>query len=288
MGIEHNRPALHAHHEVGETNRAPVQLTGRRYRFAWGPLGWSARLCTSMITSFLIGGYEFGFHRRPHRIRFDSVALVMLHSCWFRVLPNCGLASRTLLRRTRWPLVSTTARWWSRSAAWEGAYRHYGRAWEWTARSLKGDPAAAREMVSASWAVAAARHGLMSLMPSTAFSARPGVRIVARWTRDRLGGRRTLDLTDRDQTLRKLVVELDSEPVTPGNRHEPCLPDSTICVVAAPVSGRRHKVRPGQGQFSTLRSSFLALLYTSFCLAWSPGCDSLVSFRNGGGQLVEC
>jgi hypothetical protein len=40
--------------------------------------------------------------------------------------------------------------------AWEGAYRHYGRAWEWTARSPKGDPAAAREMASASWAVAAA------------------------------------------------------------------------------------------------------------------------------------
>ena len=64
----------------------------------------------------------------------------MPHSCWFRVLPNCGLASRTLLRWPRWPLVSTTARWWSRSAAWEGAYRHYGRAWEWTARSLKGRP----------------------------------------------------------------------------------------------------------------------------------------------------
>lgn len=40
--------------------------------------------------------------------------------------------------------------------AWEGAYRHYGRAWEWTARSPKGDPAAAREMASTSWAVAAA------------------------------------------------------------------------------------------------------------------------------------
>jgi len=40
--------------------------------------------------------------------------------------------------------------------AWEGAYRHYGRAWEWTARSPKGDPAAAREMASASWEVAAA------------------------------------------------------------------------------------------------------------------------------------
>ena len=39
---------------------------------------------------------------------------------------------------------------------WEGAYRQYGRAWEWTARSGKGDPAAAREMASASWAVAAA------------------------------------------------------------------------------------------------------------------------------------
>ena len=43
--------------------------------------------------------------------------------------------------------------------AWEGAYRRYGRAWEWTARSPKGDPAAAREMAAASWAVASAwRH----------------------------------------------------------------------------------------------------------------------------------
>ena len=40
--------------------------------------------------------------------------------------------------------------------AWETAYRQYGRAWETTARSRKGDPAAAREMASASWAVAAA------------------------------------------------------------------------------------------------------------------------------------
>ncbi len=40
--------------------------------------------------------------------------------------------------------------------AWEAAYRQYGRAWETTARSRKGDPTAAREMASASWAVAAA------------------------------------------------------------------------------------------------------------------------------------
>ncbi|MGH4010587.1 MAG: hypothetical protein ACRDTH_20915 [Pseudonocardiaceae bacterium] len=40
--------------------------------------------------------------------------------------------------------------------AWEAAYRQYGRAWETTVRSRKGDPAAAREMASASWAVAAA------------------------------------------------------------------------------------------------------------------------------------
>jgi hypothetical protein len=40
--------------------------------------------------------------------------------------------------------------------AWEAAYRRYGRAWETTARSGKGDPVAAREMASASWAVAAA------------------------------------------------------------------------------------------------------------------------------------
>ena len=39
--------------------------------------------------------------------------------------------------------------------AWEAAYRQYGRAWETTARSRKGDPAAAREMAAASWAVAA-------------------------------------------------------------------------------------------------------------------------------------
>jgi hypothetical protein len=39
---------------------------------------------------------------------------------------------------------------------WEVAYRRYGRAWETTARSAKGDPVAAGEMASASWAVAAA------------------------------------------------------------------------------------------------------------------------------------
>jgi hypothetical protein len=39
---------------------------------------------------------------------------------------------------------------------WEAAYRQYGRAWETTARSGKDDPAAAREMAAASWAVAAA------------------------------------------------------------------------------------------------------------------------------------
>ena len=40
--------------------------------------------------------------------------------------------------------------------AWEAAYRRYGRAWETTARCGKSDPAAAREMAAASWAVAAA------------------------------------------------------------------------------------------------------------------------------------
>jgi hypothetical protein len=40
--------------------------------------------------------------------------------------------------------------------AWETAYRHYGHVWELTARSPKSDPAAAREMAAASWAVAAA------------------------------------------------------------------------------------------------------------------------------------
>ncbi len=39
---------------------------------------------------------------------------------------------------------------------WEAAYRQYGRAWETTARTGKGDPVAAREMAVASWAVAAA------------------------------------------------------------------------------------------------------------------------------------
>jgi hypothetical protein len=39
---------------------------------------------------------------------------------------------------------------------WEAAYRQYGRAWETTARTGKSDPAAAREMATASWAVAAA------------------------------------------------------------------------------------------------------------------------------------
>ena len=39
---------------------------------------------------------------------------------------------------------------------WEAAYRHYGNIWELTARSPKGDPAAAREMAAASWTVAAA------------------------------------------------------------------------------------------------------------------------------------
>lgn len=40
--------------------------------------------------------------------------------------------------------------------AWEAAYRRYGHVWELTARAPKGDPAAAREMAVASWAVAAA------------------------------------------------------------------------------------------------------------------------------------
>ncbi len=39
---------------------------------------------------------------------------------------------------------------------WEAAYRQYGRAWETTARCGKSDPAAAREMAAASWAVSAA------------------------------------------------------------------------------------------------------------------------------------
>ncbi len=43
-----------------------------------------------------------------------------------------------------------------RARAWEAAYRYYGRIWELTARSPKGDPAAAREMAAASRAVAAA------------------------------------------------------------------------------------------------------------------------------------
>jgi hypothetical protein len=46
--------------------------------------------------------------------------------------------------------------------AWEAAYRQYGRAWEWTARCGKDDPAAAREMAAASWAVAAAWRQIAS------------------------------------------------------------------------------------------------------------------------------
>ena len=45
---------------------------------------------------------------------------------------------------------------------WEAAYRQYGRAWEWTARCGKEDPAAAREMAAASWAVAAAWRQIAS------------------------------------------------------------------------------------------------------------------------------
>ena len=46
--------------------------------------------------------------------------------------------------------------------AWEAAYRQYGRAWEMTARCGKGDPVAAREMATASWAVAAAWRQIAS------------------------------------------------------------------------------------------------------------------------------
>jgi hypothetical protein len=46
--------------------------------------------------------------------------------------------------------------------AWEAAYRQYGRAWETTARCGKSDPAAAREMAAASWAVAAAWRQIAS------------------------------------------------------------------------------------------------------------------------------
>ena len=45
---------------------------------------------------------------------------------------------------------------------WEAAYRQYGRAWEMTARCGKGDPVAAREMATASWAVAAAWRQIAS------------------------------------------------------------------------------------------------------------------------------
>lgn len=40
--------------------------------------------------------------------------------------------------------------------AWEAAYRRYGQIWELGVRAPKDDPAAAREMAAASWAVAAA------------------------------------------------------------------------------------------------------------------------------------
>ena len=45
---------------------------------------------------------------------------------------------------------------------WEAAYRQYGRAWETTARCGKNDPTAAREMATASWAVAAAWRQIAS------------------------------------------------------------------------------------------------------------------------------
>ena len=45
---------------------------------------------------------------------------------------------------------------------WEAAYRQYGRAWEWSARCGKGDPAASGEMAAASWAVAAAWRQIAS------------------------------------------------------------------------------------------------------------------------------
>jgi DNA-binding IclR family transcriptional regulator len=40
--------------------------------------------------------------------------------------------------------------------AWEAAYRRYGQVWELSARASKDDLATARQMASASWAVAAA------------------------------------------------------------------------------------------------------------------------------------
>jgi hypothetical protein len=45
---------------------------------------------------------------------------------------------------------------------WEAAYRQYGRAWEASAQSGKGDPATAREMAVTSWAVAAAWRQIAS------------------------------------------------------------------------------------------------------------------------------
>jgi hypothetical protein len=60
--------------------------------------------------------------------------------------------------QTQRPLASGTGvRASNKSArAWEAAYRHYGITWELTARSPKGDPAAARQMAAASAAVASA------------------------------------------------------------------------------------------------------------------------------------
>jgi hypothetical protein len=45
---------------------------------------------------------------------------------------------------------------------WEAAYRQYGRAWEASAQSGKGDPGTAREMAVTSWAVAAAWRQIAS------------------------------------------------------------------------------------------------------------------------------
>jgi hypothetical protein len=87
---------------------------------------------------------------------------------------------------------------------WEAAYRQYGRAWETTARSGKGDPATAREMAAASWAVAAAwRHHVALVDPG-------GHRVRRR--RLRIPSTRIRNMRKRRGTM---TMGTSTEPVTP-------------------------------------------------------------------------
>src|ERR1043166_7827833 len=73
-------------------------------------------------------------------------------------LPTAPPGAERLRSHDQRPLPSGTGVKASYKSArtWEVAYRHYGSTWELTARSPKGDPAAARQMAAASAAVASA------------------------------------------------------------------------------------------------------------------------------------